>query len=208
MAAPASPTGGRFRSAVRTFVRWPVSGLLPWIPTAVLTGPELVPSAVGLSLLISVTILVATRWVGDHVKALERIDIGYFALVGVVLMLGGAQVGSVVGRWLGEVSLIVILVYAVGTLTRSRPFTEQYTAIGLAPDQSAGALFQQWNRRSTGLWIGVFGVQLAAMVVAETLLGDPDDVVFGWLLPIGALVVGFVGDARLTRRYRTAIIHA
>lgn len=44
------------------------------------------------------------------------------------------------------------------------------------------------------------------MYVAESILADPDDLVFGWIIPLASLASGFALDARMTRRYRSAII--
>ncbi|TXH45131.1 MAG: hypothetical protein E6Q90_01560 [Actinobacteria bacterium] len=206
MAADDPTRTGRLRRAVVAFVRSPVSGVLPWVPTAAITGADSVALAVGVSLAISLLTAVATVVVGDRIKALETFDIVYFAVVGLVVSASGADVDQVVARWLSEVSLLVILVYAVGSVAIGRPFTSQYSRVGLTTGQAGSDLFRRWNSRATTMWAVVFAVQLASMYVAESILADPDDLVFGWIIPLASLASGFALDARMTRRYRSAII--
>ncbi len=188
------------------FVRSPVSGVLPWVPTAAITGPDSVMLAVAVSLAISLLTAVATVVVGDRIKALETFDVIYFAVVGLVLSVSGAVVDQVVARWLSEVSLLVVLVYAVGSLAIGRPFTAQYSRVGLTTGQTGSELFRRWNTRATTMWAVVFAVQLASMYTAKVVLARPDDLVFGWIIPLASVASGFALDARMTRKYRSAII--
>lgn len=193
--------------SLAAFVRSPVSGVLPWIPAAAITGADSVTLAVAVSLAISLLTTVATLAVGDRIKALETFDVIYFAAVSLVLSVTGADVDQAVARWLSEVSLVVILVYAVGSLAIGRPFTAQYSRVGLTTGQVGSDLFRRWNNRATTMWAVVFAVQLASMHTAEEVLARPDDLVFGWIVPLASLATGFTLDARMTRRYRSAIIH-
>ncbi|MFN8124918.1 MAG: hypothetical protein U0R64_00180 [Candidatus Nanopelagicales bacterium] len=206
MAPVDPPPTGRLRRAVRAFVRSPVSGVLPWIPAAMVTTADTLTPAVAVSLAIAVLTSVATLWVGDRIKALEAFDVAYFALVGLLLWVRTSEVDEPVARWLSEVSLLVILIYSVASLVFGRPFTGEYSRVGLTAGQAGSALFSRWNLRATTMWVVVFAVQLASMYVAEAVLARPDDLVFGWVIPLGSLAAGFVMDARMTRRYRSAII--
>lgn len=186
------------RNLTRRAVRSAVTGVLPWIPVAFVTSPEQLGWVLIISLCLCATSLAATCWVSDPVKHLEVIDVGYFAIATIAFVASTPSFRLEMSSWIAETSTAVILIYAAASLAVARPFTSQYTAIDL-PAGVNTADFARTNKRLTTMWVGVFAVQLGCLVISKSLLNNPDDPLFAWLLPVGTLVAGFVVNGRMTR---------
>jgi hypothetical protein len=183
----------------RRAVRSAVSGVLPWIPIALVTDPAHLSWALTVSLVLSLLTLGVTIWVADPIKNLEILDAGYFAIVIAAYLFATSAFVADMSRWIAEASTAVILIYAVGSLLLRRPFTSQYTLLALPDGGGRTADFIRTNQLMSAMWVVVFGVQLACLVIAKSVLARPDDLLFGWLVPIGSLVAGFILNAGMTR---------
>lgn len=187
------------KGIARRAVRSSGAGLLPWIPVALVTSPEHLGWALAVSLTLSILILAATIWVSDPIKNLEIIDVCYFVITALIYILAAPTFASELSRWIAEASALVILVYAAGSLVVGRPFTMQYTSVYVSDGHAGTADFARANRAMSAMWAIVFGIELACLIISKSVLARPDDLLFGWLIPIGVLVVGFIVNARMTR---------
>ena len=170
------------------FVKSPFAGLAPWILMAVVAGPgrfeEAASAALGLALL---TLWVGTRR-GARVHALEVLTIGYFAVLAVLGLAAPDPAIDWLQLWAGELSNIVLAVFAVGTLMLRRPFTIAYAKETTPPEHWDTEAFRRINYAISGAWAAAFVVSAIAGAVGDAVLGDNDNFWTAWIIPIGAVV--------------------
>ncbi|OBB70774.1 hypothetical protein A5759_25230 [Mycobacterium sp. 852014-52144_SCH5372336] len=155
---------------------------------AVVAGPgrfeEAASAALGLALL---TLWVGTRR-GAAVHSLEVVTVAYFAVLVVVGLVAPDSVIDWLQLWAGELSNIVLAVFAVGTLMIRRPFTMAYAKDTTPPEHWDSAPFRRINYAITGAWAGAFVVSAIAGAIGDAVLGDNDNFWTAWIIPIGAVV--------------------
>ncbi|OBF89425.1 hypothetical protein A5790_19440 [Mycobacterium sp. 852002-51152_SCH6134967] len=155
---------------------------------AVVAGPgrfeEAASAALGLALL---TLWVGTRR-GAAVHSLEVVTVAYFAVLVVVGLVAPDSVIDWLQLWAGELSNIVLAVFAVGTLIIRRPFTMAYAKDTTPPEHWDSAPFRRINYAITGAWAGAFVVSAIAGAIGDAVLGDNDNFWTAWIIPIGAVV--------------------
>ncbi|MEO3758886.1 hypothetical protein ABGB19_11450 [Mycobacterium sp. B14F4] len=173
---------------IDAYVKSPFAGLAPWILMAVVAGPgrfeEAASAALGLALL---TLWVGTRR-GVRVHALEVLTIAYFGVLAVVGLLAPNRVIDWLQLWAGELSNIVLAVFAVGTLALRRPFTMAYAKDTTPPEHWDTEAFRRINYAISGAWAGAFVVSAVAGAIGDAMLGDNDNFWTAWIIPIGAVV--------------------
>ncbi|MFA7265838.1 MAG: hypothetical protein WC054_05965 [Candidatus Nanopelagicales bacterium] len=163
-----------------------------------MTSPDLLGWALLISLGLCLFNRASSRWVGVPIKHLEILDVSYFSIAIAVFVFGTSDIAADMSRWIAEASTTVILLYSAGSLALRRPFTAQYTALEV-PNAAHTRDFARTNWLLTAIWTGVFGVQLGCLVVAKSILDNPDDLLLAWIIPIGSLIAGFVVNGRMTR---------
>ncbi|MCV7278071.1 hypothetical protein H7J88_00160 [Mycolicibacterium flavescens] len=155
---------------------------------AVIAGPgrfeESAAAALGLALL---TLWVGTRR-GVAVHSLEALTVGYFGVLAVLGLLAPDTVIDWLQLWAGELSNIVLAVFAVGTLIARRPFTMAYAKDTTPPEHWDTDAFRRINFAITGAWAGAFVVSAVAGGIGDAVLGDNDNFWTAWIIPIGAVV--------------------
>ncbi|ULE34397.1 hypothetical protein [Mycobacterium sp. IDR2000157661] len=170
------------------FVKSPFAGLAPWILMAVVAGPgrfeEAASAALGLALL---TLWVGTRR-GARVHALEVLTIAYFAVLAVLGLVAPDPAIDWLQLWAGELSNIVLAVFALTTLILRRPFTMAYARETTPPEHWDTEAFRRINFAISGAWAGAFVVSAIAGAIGDAVLGDNDNFWTAWIIPIGAVV--------------------
>ncbi|WP_156431512.1 hypothetical protein [Mycobacterium sp. GA-1199] len=173
---------------VDAYVKSPFAGLAPWVLMAVVAGPgrfeEAASAALGLALL---TLWVGTRR-GVPVHALEALTIAYFGALAVIGLLAPDRVIDWLQLWSGELSNIVLAVFAVGTLIVRRPFTMAYAKDTTPREHWDTAPFRRINFAITGAWAAAFVVSAISGGIGDAVLRDNDNFWTAWIIPIGALV--------------------
>ncbi|WP_156743948.1 hypothetical protein [Mycobacterium sp. 1164985.4] len=173
---------------VDAYVKSPFAGLAPWILMAVVAGPgrfeEAASAALGLALL---TLWVGTRR-GVPVHSLEALTIAYFGVLAVLGLLAPDRVIDWLQLWSGELSNIVLAVFAVGTLIVRRPFTMAYAKDTTPREYWDTPPFRRINFAITGAWAAAFVVSAISGGIGDAVLRDNDNFWTAWIIPIGALV--------------------
>lgn len=173
-------------------------GLAPWVPVVLVGAADTLLLGLIVSLLLSIAAIALTLYRHQPIRTLEIIDISYFGLF-LVLSIAFPGINGEVARWIAELAILVVLVYIVSTIVFKRPFTIAYTRPAVTAEYAASVDFLRANNRLTTMWAIAFAIQLAAGLIAEVVIGDPNDLLFGWAIPIGSLVCGFVANFRMTR---------
>jgi multisubunit Na+/H+ antiporter MnhF subunit len=170
------------------YVKSPFAGLAPWVLMAVVAGPgrfeEAASAALGLALL--------TLWLGSRrgvrVHALEVLTIAYFGILAVLGLVAPDGVIDWLQLWAGELSNIVLAVFAVGTLILRRPFTMAYAKDTTPREHWNTEAFRRINYAISGAWATAFVVSAVAGAIGDAVLGDNDNFWTAWIIPIGAVV--------------------
>lgn len=170
------------------YVKSPFAGLAPWILMAVIAGPgrfeEAVGAALGLALL--------TLWIGSRrgvrVHSLEVVTIAYFVVLAVLGLAAPDPVIDWLQIWSGELSNIVLAVFAVGSLIVRRPFTMAYAKDTTPREYWDTAPFRKINYAISGAWAFAFTVSAVAGAIGNGVMHDHDNFWTAWIIPIGALV--------------------
>lgn len=173
---------------IDAYVKSPFAGLAPWILMAIVAGPgrfeEAASAALGLALL---TLWLGTRR-GVPVHSLEALTIAYFGVLAVLGLFAPDSVIDWLQLWAGELSNIVLAVFAVGTLLVRRPFTMAYAKDTTPSEHWDTAPFRRINFAITGAWAGAFVVSAISGAIGDAVLRDNDNFWTAWIIPIGALV--------------------
>lgn len=164
-----------------------------------ITSPEHAGWALAASLALSVATLALTIWVADPIKNLELVDVGYFVITAMIYFLAAPTFANEMSRWIAGASALGVLLYAVGTLAVGRPFTMQYASMYMPAGGLRSADFIRTNRIMTAMWAVVFGIDFGCLIISKSILARPNDLLFAWFIPIGALIIGFIVNARMTR---------
>lgn len=173
-------------------------GLAPWVPVVLIATEDTLLLGLLLSLLLSFAAIALTLYRQQRIRTLEIIDICYFGFF-LVLSVAVPATNTEVTRWIAELAIFVVIGYMVITLVIKRPFTDTYTRPAVSPEFAASPDFYRSNHRLTTMWILAFVVQLASALIAEVVIGDQNELIFGWLIPVGSLVFGFTANFRMTR---------
>lgn len=155
---------------------------------AVVAGPsrfeEAASAALGLALL--------TLWVGTHrgvrVHSLEVLTIAYFGVLAVLGLLAPDRVIEWLQLWAGELSNIVLAVFALGTLALRRPFTLAYAKDTTPREHWNTEAFRRINYAISGAWASAFVVSAVSGAIGDAVLADNDNFWTAWIIPIGAMV--------------------
>ncbi|MGV0853021.1 hypothetical protein [Mycolicibacterium phlei] len=170
------------------YVRSPFAGLAPWILMAIIAGPgrfeEAAAAALGLALL--------TLWIGSRrgvrVHALEVVTVAYFVVLAALGLAAPDPVIDWLQVWSGELSNIVLAVFAVGSLVVRRPFTLAYAKDSTPQEYWDTGPFRRINFAISAAWAFAFVVSAVAGAIGNGVMHDHDNFWTAWIIPIGALV--------------------
>jgi hypothetical protein len=178
----------------------PITGIAPWILLAILEGPLPVVGAVSVALALSMIVVAADRATGSKVKILSAADVlSFSAFLILALFLPEAQ-KAWLETWFGELSQIVLVLIAVGSMAVRVPFTIQYAKEQTDPEAWDHPLFKKINYVITGVWALAFLVGAIAGFIQDMTPSLHGNVWLGWVIPYAAIIAA----ARFTGWYPDA----
>jgi hypothetical protein len=92
-------------------------------------------------------------------------------------------------RWSGELSNVVILAIAAGSMVIRRPFTLQYARESVPRELWNTQGFMHTNYVITFAWVLAFVVQAVCGWIADGPMDEPNNAWVGWIIPIAAIVL-------------------
>ncbi len=191
-AGPAGQTAGPVDDGVRTKLRRvldsPVMGFAPWIIFSVIEGPGRFAVAAGAAFGAALLILVAGIAIGIGATLLAVAAIAFFAVLLVLGLAVGHDAHAWLELWSGEISNVMIVVVALGSVAARRPFTLQYAREMTDRDHWESPLFLHINYVLTWVWIGSFSVTAAVGWYGDGALHEPDNIWTNWIVSIAVLI--------------------
>lgn len=188
-AEPTAPATGSGAAKVRSLLSSPILGIAPWILMSVLAGPGRFELAAGLALALSVAVAIAGRAVGLSVKLLDLAGIVFFAVLLVIGLIISADERTWLDSWAGELSNIMLVVVAAGSMLIRTPFTLQYAREMVPRELWSNPGFIRTNYVITGVWAAAFLVAAISGFIGDTVLDDDNNIWTGWIIQIGAMVL-------------------
>jgi hypothetical protein len=178
----------RARQTLRLCLNNPVMGFAPWIIFSVIEGPDRFAAAAGAALGAALLILVLGAAAGSKGKLLDLAAVAFFAvLVGLELVVGPST-QTWLERWSGEISNVMIVLVALGSVVLRRPFTLQYAREMTDRENWDSPLFVHINYVLTWVWIGSFVITAAVGWYGDGPLHQPDNVWTNWIVSIAVLI--------------------
>lgn len=166
----------------------PVMGFAPWIIFSVIEGPGRFAAAAGAAFGAALLILLAGVAIGFRAKLLDLAAIVFFAALLVLGMVVGNDAHAWLERWCGEISNVMIVLVALGSVVVRRPFTLQYAREMTEREYWDSPLFLHINYVLTWVWIGSFFVTAAVGWYGDGPLHEPDNIWTNWIVSIAFLI--------------------
>ncbi len=176
------------RTALRRILNNPVMGFAPWIIFSVVEGPGRFSEAAGAAFGAALLVLLVGVAVGMGAKLLDLAAIVFFAALLVLAFVGGHDTHAWLERWSGEISNVMIVLVAVGSVLVRRPFTLQYARESTEREYWDSPLFLHVNYVLTWVWIGAFYVTAAVGWYGDGPLHEPDNVWTNWVVSVAVLI--------------------
>jgi MFS family permease len=195
----AQPPVDQVRTTLRRILNNPVMGFAPWIIFSVVEGPGRFSQAAGAALGAALLILLLGVAIGIRAKLLDLAAIAFFAVLLVLGLAVGQAAHAWLERWSGEISNVMIVLVALGSVVARRPFTLQYAREVTEREYWDSPLFVHINYVLTWVWIAAF---LASAVVGwygDGPLHQPDNIWTNWIVSIALLIFAI----RFTEWYPT-----
>ena len=184
----------------------PFIDLLPWLLMSWISGPGrvLIGAWVGLLLTALVVLLRGSPYRLTQLELLAASTFFFFLLMGL-------QAPATAQGWLAEhadqLSDSLFMVFVLGGNLLGHPFTEDYARMEL-PEH----LFKQASYRKTMLvrawvWFAAFALQSAMGLVADLVFDEPDQLWWGWLLPLAVIMAAltFTEEFRAAKRSQSPL---
>jgi hypothetical protein len=189
----------RVRTVLCRVLNNPIMGFAPWIIFSVIEGPGRFAAAAGAASGAALLILLVGIAVGIRAKLLDLAAIGFFALLLALALAVGQDAHAWLERWSGEISNVMIVLVALGSVVARRPFTLQYAREMTDRDYWDSPLFLHINYVLTWAWIGSFFLTAAAGWYGDGPLHEPDNIWTNWIVSIAVLIFAI----RFTEWYPT-----
>lgn len=152
-------------------------------------GPQRFVLAVSFATASACAIAGANWLLGSRPKVLDGVGIAFFAaLVGLGLAVDDVT-RHWLERWSGDLSNVLIMLIALGSIAVRRPFTIQYARETIAPEHWESEQFRQLNYRVTWVWVGSFAITALAGFLGDGPLRQPDNLWTNWIVQIAALIL-------------------
>jgi hypothetical protein len=182
------PVEDQVRTALHRILNNPVMGFAPWIIFSVIEGPGRFAAAAGAAFGAALLILVVGAVVGMGAKLLDLAAIAFFAVLLSLGLVVGHDAHVWLERWSGEISNVMIVLVAVGSILVHRPFTLQYARETTERDHWDSPLFVHINYVLTWVWVGSFFVTAAVGWYGDGPLHEPDNIWTNWIVSIAVLI--------------------
>ncbi|MBV8462701.1 MAG: hypothetical protein JO368_05365, partial [Acidimicrobiales bacterium] len=176
------------KAVVRRLLDNPVMGFAPWILFSVIEGPGRFDLAAGAACGCGLLILAVGLAVGIRGKLLDLAAIVFFAVLLAIGLAGGHGIHEWLERWAGEISNVMIVLVALGSVVVRRPFTLQYARESTERQYWDSPLFLHINYVLTWVWIGAFAVTAAVGWYGDGPLHEPDNIWTNWIISIALLI--------------------
>lgn len=177
------------RTRLRGALESPFFDFAPWIVMSLFVGPQRFVLAVSLATATACAIAGANWLLGVKPKVLDAVGIAFFAaLVGLGLAVDDST-RHWLERWSGDLSNVLIMLIALGSIAIGRPFTVQYAHETIAPEHWETEEFRRLNFRVTWVWAGAFAVTAFAGFLGDGPLKQPDNLWTNWIVQIAALIL-------------------
>jgi hypothetical protein len=179
---------GRARAALRRILNNPVMGFAPWIIFSVIEGPGRFVAAAGAAFGAALLILLIGVAIGSRGKLLDLAAIAFFVVLLALGLVAGPSAQAWLERWSGEISNVMIVLVALGSVVVRRPFTLQYAHEMTDRKYWNAPLFLHINYVLTWVWIGSFFITAAVGWYGDGPLHQPDNIWTNWIVSIAALI--------------------
>jgi hypothetical protein len=128
--SPATPSGqttgpddDQMRTSFGRILNNPVMGFAPWIISSVIEGPGRFAAAAGAAFGAALLILLVGVVIGFRAKLLDLAAIAFFAILLALGLAVGHGAHAWLERWSGEISNVMIVLVALGSVWARRSFT-------------------------------------------------------------------------------------
>ncbi|MGH9079557.1 MAG: hypothetical protein ACRDYE_05690 [Acidimicrobiales bacterium] len=195
----AGPIADQVHIVVRRVLDNPVMGFAPWIIFSVIEGPGRFAAAAGAAFGAALLILLVGVAIAIRAKLLDLAAIAFFAILLALGLTVGHDAYAWLERWSGEISNVMIVLVALGSVLVRRPFTLQYAREMTDRDYWESPLFLHINYVLTWVWIGSFFVTAAMGWYGDGPLHEPDNIWTNWIVSIAVLIFAI----RFTEWYPT-----
>ena len=202
------PVDDRVRRVLRKVLNNPVMGFAPWIIFSVIEGPGRFAAAAGAAFGAALLILLVGVAIGSGAKLLDLAAIAFFALLLVLALTVGHDAHAWLEAWSGEISNVMIVLVAVGSVVARRPFTLQYARETTDRDYWDTPLFLHINYVLTWVWIGSFFVTAAVGWYGDGPLHEPDNIWTNWIVSIAVLIFAIRFTEWYPARARSAALRS
>jgi hypothetical protein len=174
-----------------------ITGLAPWIVYWILVGNVDFRLAVLIAFGVAVFELVHTYMEGQLVTSL---DIGSTIAFAVLTIITFASDDIFLERWIQPLTSAALLAIALGSILLGRPFAREYARAEVPEEHWNDPGFLKTTLTITWFWVGVFAVMTVSALIPPIVDGqktfsdqsDEVGVIFYWVIPIAALVVGIL----------------
>ncbi len=177
------------RTRLRTALESPFFDFAPWIVMSVLVGPQRFVLAASLATASSCAIAGANWLLGVKPKVLDDVGIAFFAALIVVGLAVDDTTRHWFERWSGDLSNVLIMLIALGSIVVGKPFTVQYAHETIAPEHWETERFKRLNYVVTWAWVGAFALTAFVGFLGDGPLKQPDNLWTNWIVQIAALIL-------------------
>ncbi len=186
----------------------PVMGFAPWIIFSVIEGPGRFTAAAGAAFGAALIILLAGVAIGFRAKLLDLAAIAFFGVLLGLGLLVGNDAHAWLERWCGEISNVMIVLVALGSVVVCRPFTLQYAREMTEREYWNSPLFLHINYVLTWVWISSFFVTAAVGWYGDGPLHEPDNIWTNWIVSIAVLIFAIRFTEWYPARAKSAALRA
>lgn len=124
---------------------------------------------------------------GQTVKFLEISDSVFFVALAVVGLVASTGTITWMEGWIGELSNIVLVVIAVGSIAVRKPFTLQYAREQTPEEEWDSPVFLRINYVITWVWAAAFIAAAVAGAFGNLVLGNDNNAWTAWTVQIAAI---------------------
>jgi hypothetical protein len=175
-------------AVLRRLLNNPVMGFAPWIIFSVIEGPGRFAAAAGAAFGAALLTLLLGATIGIGAKLLDLAAIAFFAILLALGLTVGHDAHTWLEVWSGEISNVMIVLVALGSVAARRPFTLQYAREMTDRNYWDSPLFLHINYVLTWVWIGSFFVTAAVGWYGDGPLHEPDNIWTNWIVSIAVLI--------------------
>ncbi len=175
--------------------------LLPWLLMSWIggSGRVLVGACVGLLLTALAVLLRGLPWRLLQLEALATVT---FCLFLVMALLAPASSQDWLAEHADQLSDSLFMAFVLGGNLLGRPFTEDYARMELPEHLLRQAPYRKTMMVLAWVWFAAFALQSAMGLVADLVFDQPDELWWGWLLPLAVIMAAMTFTEQFTASKR------